>query len=287
MIRFGPAGNSESFYTQGGKSSVEMPAWLAEMGLNAYEYQCGRGVNISNVTAEKLGAAASENDIFMSIHAPYYINLANQDAAKREKSAGYIMDALDAAKHMKAERIIVHVGSAGGIDRRLAFDTALKAFTGIIHEADTSGFGNIAICPEVLGKINQLGSVEEIVEICKLDERLIPTVDFGHLYAREQGQLKSIEDFDNVLSFIGNSLGYGRLSKLHCHFSRIEFTAGGEKKHLMLDNKDFGPEFKYLAEVIIKKKMEPVIICESMGFMAEEALKLKNIYENILFGRSK
>jgi len=148
-----------------------------------------------------------------------------------------------------------------------------------ICEADSSGFGDIAICPEVLGKLNQLGSFEEILELCALDERLIPTIDFGHLHARCMGCFNSPEIFLQVLDRIENTLGEYRLKNLHSHFSRIEFTAGGEKKHWTQDDIQYGPEFEHLAEALYKKQVEPVIICESRGKMAEDALKLKNIYE--------
>jgi deoxyribonuclease-4 len=135
-----------------------------------------------------------------------------------------------------------------------------------------------------LGKQNQLGSLEEIIEICKIDDRLIPTVDFGHIHARGLGALNSTEDFIEVLDRIEKDLGYDRLKYLHCHFSRIEFTKGGEKKHWTMDDIQFGPEFEYLAKAIHIKQMEPVIICESKANMAEDALKMKKIYQSVVEG---
>jgi deoxyribonuclease IV len=281
MIRFGPSGNSESFYEQGFKSSVQMPAWLKNMGLNAYEYQCSKGVKISENTARQIGEQARLNDIFLSIHAPYYINMASEENEKRENSKRYIYESLQAAKWMGAKRIVIHTGSCSGVSREWAVNIAICVLKEAIREADGMGFGDICICPEVLGKVNQLGTLEEILEICKTDERMIPTIDFGHLHARNQGCLKTIKDFEEVLDKTENVLGYERLRNLHVHFSRIEFTAGGEKKHWTLDDIQFGPEFEPLAEALCKKKVEPVIISESRGHMAEDALKLKYIYEGI------
>lgn len=284
MIRFGPSGNSESFYEQGYKSSVQMPGWLAEMGLDAYEYQCSKGVNISENTAGQLGEKAKLNGIFLSIHAPYYINMASEEKEKRENSKRYVYQTLEAARWMGAKRIVVHIGSCAKVSREWALSTASQVLKETIYEADSMGYTDINICPEVLGKINQLGSLEEIIEICKLDERLIPTIDFGHLHARGIGCMNSVEDFENALNLVENSLGLERLKNIHAHFSRIEFTVCGEKKHWTLDDIQYGPEFEHLAEVICKKHMEPVIICESRGHMAEDALKLKNIYVNISGG---
>lgn len=281
MIRFGPSGNSDSFYEQGYKSSVEMPAWLAGMGLNAYEYQCSKGVNISETKAIELGNEARKHDIFLSIHAPYYINLSSKEEFKRQNSVKYILDTMQAASWMGAKRIVIHPGACTGIERKKAQNMAMSMLKIAIDEADHAGLGSITICPETMGKINQLGDLDEIIELCSMDERLIPTLDFGHIHARGMGCLNIYEDFDRVLELVGNKLGIERLSRVHCHFSRIEFTTGGEKKHWTLDDIQHGPNFEILAQVIYNRKLSPVIICESRGTMAEDALKLKTIYESI------
>jgi deoxyribonuclease IV len=285
MIRFGPAGNSESFYAQGNKSSVQMPQWLKSIGLSAYEYQCGKGVNIGQELARKLGEQASTHDIFISIHAPYYINLASTEAEKRENSKNYILESMEAAQWMGAKRVVVHTGSCAKVDREWALKTAIDTLKETLQEADRLGYTDVAVCPELLGKMNQLGSLEEILEICKIDERVIPTIDFGHLHARGLGCLNSVEDFQRQIETMENAIGEERCKKIHIHFSRIEFTKGGEKRHWTLEDTQFGPEFEHLAEVMVKKRMEPVIICESKGNMAEDALKMKYSYENLTGGR--
>jgi len=284
MIRFGPSGNSKSFYDQGYKSSVQMPAWLKNMGLSAYEYQCNRGVKITRKTAEEIGKEARLNDIFLSIHAPYYINMSSVEQEKRDSSKGYILETMQVAKWMGAKRVVVHTGSCSNVSRDWALNTAIGVLKETIMEADGMGFSDIAICPEVLGKLNQLGSLEEILEMCSIDERLIPTIDFGHLHARGLGALNSPEDFEKVIDIIENKLGSERARKLHTHFSRVEFTKGGEKKHWTIADTQYGPEFEHLAKVLHKKNMEPVIICESRDNMAEDALKLKQIYDNVTEG---
>ncbi|HHW31762.1 MAG TPA: TIM barrel protein [Clostridiaceae bacterium] len=282
MIRFGPSGNSQSFYDQGFKSSLQMPGWLAGMGLNAYEYQCNRGVNIRESTAKAIGEEALKNNVFISIHAPYYINLSSQEESKRTNSKNYILDTMKVANWMQAERVVVHTGSCTKMDRRFALELAIQVLRDTIKEADSMGLSHITICPEVLGKVNQLGTIEEIVEMCKIDERLIPTIDFGHIHARGMGSLNTPRDFENIIDYIGNELGTERMKRLHIHFSRVEYSQGGEKKHWTMEDTQYGPEFEHLAVVLIKKKMEPVIICESRDFMAEDALKMKKIYENLL-----
>ncbi|KNY26702.1 TIM barrel protein [Pseudobacteroides cellulosolvens] len=278
MIRFGPSGNSQSFYDAGYKSSLQMPGWLRQKGLSAYEYQCSKGVKIGNEMAVKLGEEALKHDIFLSIHAPYYINLASQEEDKQDNSIRYIIETLEAARWMNASRIVVHTGSCSKIDRQLALDTAIENLKRAICEADALGLGHITICPEVLGKVNQLGDLDEILKMCSIDERLIPTVDFGHIHARGLGALNTKLDFQNVLDRIENEIGNERMRKIHIHFSRIEYTKGGEKRHWSLDDVQYGPEFHPLAQLMYERDMEPVIICESREKMAEDAIKLQEIY---------
>jgi len=186
-----------------------------------------------------------------------------------------------AARWMGAQRIVVHPGACSKISRkeamRLAKDTLMKA----VKQADEMGLGDIRICPETLGKMNQLGTLEEIMELCKLDERLIPTIDFGHLHARGMGCLNQKEDFERIFDTIENSLGRERLHSIHIHFSRIEFTEGGEKRHRIFADTEYGPEFDPIAEILVERELSPVVICESRGTMAEDALSLKNIYRKV------
>lgn len=280
-IKFGPSGNSESFYEEGYKSSLDMPKWLANKGLNAYEYSCTKGVRLKEKTGRSIGEKARENNIFLSIHAPYYINLANPDPEKREKSKKYIMDTLLAAQWMGAQRIVFHPGSRGKLDRTKAFEITQNTFEEIIDEAYKKQLDNIILCPETMGKRNQIGTLEEVLTLCQLDKAVLPTVDFGHIHARNGGNLKSKEDFAKVINTIEQYLGQERAKKIHIHFSRIEYTNAGEKKHWTYADEQFGPNFDPLAEVLVKREMNPVIISESRGTMAEDALIYKKIYQRI------
>jgi len=279
MIWFGPSGNSSKFYEDGYKHSYQMPEWLRNMGLNAYEYQCNKGTKIRKETAEKIGEEARKAGIRLSIHAPYYINMAAEDETKREKSVQYILDTCRVAKWMGADRIVIHPGSVGKFSREEAMMKALPVLAETILRADKEGFSDITMCPEVLGKINNLGSLDEVITMCSLDERLIPCIDFGHIHARTLGSLKDADDFRAIFDRIENSLGSERARKLHIHFSRIEFTQAGEKKHHTMDDTEYGPDFEILARVLLERKTEPVIICESRDRMAEDAVILKKIYE--------
>ncbi len=279
MAFFGPSGNSNKFYDEGYKSSLQMPKWLKEMGLDAYEYQCSKGVKITEPTARKLGEEAKVNNIALSIHAPYYINLATDDEEKRVKSVKYITDSLIAADFMGATKVVVHSGACAKMDRLVAMEYAKKTLSMALSEAENLGVSHVHICPETMGKINQLGDLDEVIELCQLDDRLIPTIDFGHLNARTLGGLKEYSDYLEIFDKIENGLGEDRLKVFHSHFSRIEFTnPGGEKKHHTLNDIQYGPEFEPIAEIVYKKSLTPTFICESNGTMAEDALRMKQMY---------
>lgn len=280
MIWFGPAGNSDSFYDQGFAHSWQMPQWLNNMGLNAYEYQCNKGVNLKAETAGEIGKKAKESNIRLSVHAPYYINLSSTEKQKRDNSVKYILDTLRIAKIMGAVRIVVHPGYVSGITRKTAVELALATMKETVSQADEQGLSDITICPEVLGKNNQLGNLEEVMELCYLDKRFIPCIDFAHLHSLTQGGMNTEEDFEKVFRTVEKHLGKDRLKNVHIHFSRVEFGKGGEKKHWSYSDTRYGPDFDPLARVIIKLGLEPVVICESRGTMAEDALTLKNIYFN-------
>ncbi|MBR3593811.1 MAG: TIM barrel protein [Clostridia bacterium] len=280
--KFGPAGNSESFFKMGYKGSLDVPEYVEKMGLDAFEYQCGRGVNIGLDKAAELGRRAAEKGITLSLHAPYYISMSSVEEEKRLNSLNYILSSARAVKAMGGNRIIVHTGSCGKISREealfLACDTMRKALSAL----DSEGLSDIHVCPETMGKINQLGTLEEVIALCELDERLIPCIDFGHLNARTLGGLREKSDFEEIFDQIENRLGSDRLKSFHSHFSKIEYTTGGEKKHLTFEDTVFGPDYLPVMELIAQKNCSPVIICESDGTQAEDAKIMKDCYLSLL-----
>ncbi len=280
--RFGPAGNSKSFTAMGYKHSLQVPEYLEKMGLTAFEYQCGRGVNIGLEKAAELGRLAADKDIRLSLHAPYYISMSSVEEEKRLNSINYILSSARAVNAMGGDRIIVHTGSCGKISREEALSLACDTMKKAIRALDEENLSHIHICPETMGKINQLGDLGEVLTLCELDERLIPCIDFGHLNARTLGGLKEFADFERIFDEIENRLGLSRLKEFHSHFSKIEYTAGGEKRHLTFEDSVFGPDFAPIIELIARKNCSPTIICESDGTQAEDALKMQNYYRELL-----
>lgn len=285
MIRFGPAGNSDSFYEEGKKTTLDVPGWLAQRGLNAYEYQCTRGVRITQAFANALRVQASRFNIALSIHGPYYINLASTDPTIIESSKRHVIKSLQAAKWMEANKVVIHPGAASKLPREEALKNAFRMLENIVREADGELLEDCSLCLETMGKSNQLGTLAEVLEMCKVHPKIIPAVDFGHIHALGQGSLIDEADFLRIIERIENALGFDTVKNLHVHFSPVEFTAAGEKKHWSLKDKEYGPDFTPFANVIWEKGLTPTIICESAGTQAEDAAVFQSIYQSVKVNR--
>lgn len=276
-IKFGPAGNAQSFADAGFKATVDAPRWLYEMGLNAYEYQCGRGVNIGEETARKIAAQAALHDIAMSLHAPYYINLSNRDEERVQKNIGYVLASCQAATWLGADRIVVHTGGVGKQSRTKAFENTKENVRDILNAVEQAGY-TTTICLETMGKQSVIGSAEEIFELVALDDRLLPCIDFGHLNARTCGKCSTEEEFAQVLDLMENTIGTERARVFHSHFSHIEYGPKGEVRHLTFADKQYGPDFAPLAKLIAQRGWTPRFICESAGTQAEDAKQMMDMY---------
>lgn len=281
MTRFGPAGNCDRFAAAGHKSTVDIPAFIAGYGLNAYEYQCGRGVRLSDTTAEALRKNAEEYGIQLSLHAPYFISLASEDPQKRENSIRYILDSADAVQRLGGTRIVVHPGGLGGRSREEATAIACDTLRRAQQQLDEVGLSQVNICPETMGKIGQLGNFEEVLTMCAVDERFLPTIDFGHLNSRTHGQMTTTADYAALLDRLADALGSDRAAHFHSHFSKIEYTEGGEKRHLTFADAVYGPDPEPLMELIAKRGLSPTFICESAGTQTEDAATLQRLWMQV------
>lgn len=277
---FGPAGSSEAFSSKY-KSSLKAPAYLRDFGLDCFEYQCGRGVNISRESAEKLGAKAREQGIRMSLHSPYFINLSG-DGERVEKNIGYILASARACDFMGGDRVVVHCGGLSGRTREEAMENTLSNLGLALKAMDEEGLGHITLCVETMGKINVLGDLEEVLTICRAYESLLPCIDFGHLNCRTGGGMNSREAFAALLERMEDRIGRERAQSFHAHFSKIEYSKGGEVRHLTFEDDKYGPEFAPLGQLLAERGFTPRVICESAGTQDKDALIMKNIYLGFL-----
>ena len=247
--KFGPAGNSESFAAAGFKKSEDAPAWLAQMGLTAFEYQCGRGVRCGEETALKIGAAAEQHGIQMSIHVP-----------------------------LGATRMVVHCGGQGKLTRDRAMRNSHENVKNILRALDEAHLTGCTVCLETMGKKSVLGTAEEVCELVAADDRLLPCIDFGHLNCRTGGHMNTREEVKALFDLMENTIGHERTAKLHAHFSHIEYNDKGEVRHLTFADTVYGPDFTPVAEETAARGYAPTFICESAGTQAEDALAMKQCF---------
>lgn len=278
--RFGTAGLSQSYHALGvsGFAPQALADYTASFGLTAFEYQCGRGVRLALDKAAVLGAACAAKGIALSVHAPYYISMSSLEEEKRLHSIDYILQSCALVKALGGRRVIFHAGSCGKQSREQALEKALDTMARAQAAVDAAGYGDCILCPETMGKVNQLGDLQEVLALCAVDARITPCIDFGHLYARTQGGITGRADYEAILDRLEAALGDARAKSFHVHFSRIAYTAGGEKCHLTFADTQYGPPHEPLLTLLRERGLSPVVICESDGTQAEDAQTMARFY---------
>lgn len=279
---FGPSGHSESYAAEGLTSTADMPAWIAARGLDLFEYSFGRGVRVSSATAKEIGAKCDEFGVEMSVHAPYFINFASPEPEKAENSVNYILSSLKILKCFGGERCVFHAGAQGKDTREEAFARTKYKFARTLERiAEEPDFADLIVCPETMGKQAQIGTVEEVIELCKMGENVYPCVDFGHINALYGGILKSAADFETIVKKLFDGLGERKTKNMQVHFSKIQYGAKGEIRHLTFADDVYGPEFEPFAEIIVKYGLTPHILSESAGTQAEDAAEMRDTWRGI------
>lgn len=278
MIKFGPSGNSEAYHNAGYSGSSNSAEWVKNMGLNAFEYSFGRGVNISDQKAVEIGESFLKAGVEISVHCPYFINFAGVDEQKVENSYRYVLDSLKAGKLMGAKRAVFHPAAQGKLTRDEAVKLTIERLKILADKIVENGYDDMIICPETMGKSAQIGTVLEIVDFCKIAPFYYPCVDFGHVNSLWQGALKSPSDFIDIFNAIESGLGFDKLNNMHVHFSKIMYSAKGEVKHLTFEDSEYGPSPEDFIIALKQKGIEPYVISESAGTQDVDAKYMQNLY---------
>ena len=272
-VRFGPAGRPIGY-----KGKTEQVCdYIKEIGLDAFEYQATYGVKISKQSGLKLRDNAEKNDILVSMHAPYYINLCSQKEETIEKSIMRLVQSASAAEWLNAYRIVFHMGFYTKYSPQEAMKKCKKAIEDLLEKCESAGIKNYTFAPETTGKKSQFGSLEELINICQSFDNFAPTVDFAHMHARSGGSINSKEDYAKIFDKIEAELG---LSTLHSHFTKIEYTDAGERRHHVLADENYGPPLTPLLELISENDYNVTMICET-PLLAIDALQMKKEFINI------
>ena len=200
-----------------------------------------------------------------------------------DKTQGYIQTGIKFLRAFGADRLVFHPASCGKMTREEALKLTHYRFSETFDKFEGEGLlEGLIMCPETMGKTMQIGTYQEVIDLCTLNKHLVPTFDFGHINSLTHGSLKTKEDFRKILDYSLEKIGYEKTNNAHIHFSKIQYGEKGEIKHLNYDDVVYGPNFEGLAEVLVEYKLSPRVICESMSRMPQDALIMKKIYKKIL-----
>jgi deoxyribonuclease-4 len=282
--RFGPAGIPPTFKVM--KACLaDVPKLLREEGLDAFEYQAvrwGAKPQIKKEDAEKLGQAAKADDVLLSLHGSYFINFCGEkDVVEASKSR--LIACATAAEWMSAYVVVFHPGFYGEKTRKEVFHGCVEDLNEVVQAMDVMGIKNVKIGPETMGKPYQFGNLYETLRLCEEVERTQLVIDWAHLHARDRGRFKTSADFRKIVEEAEKRLGTEFVKDMHCHFTKVEFTDKGEKRHHMIDEENYGPDFSMFAEVITEFKLRPVIISES-PILDIDAIKMRDILQKKMKG---
>ncbi len=273
-LRFGTAGiplSTQPSNTLNGISKVR------ELGLDAMELEFVRNVNVSRELAPKVREAAAKNNVVLTSHASYFINLNSLEEKKRKASKERILEAARRAWQCGAFSVCFHAAFYQKIEQKKVYETvkeSLKEIVSILR----SEKNNIWIRPETTGKKSQFGSLEELVELSSELEQVLPCIDFSHLHARSIGKMNSFEEFCSVLELIEKKLGKKALNEMHCHVSGIAYSEKGERNHLNLKESDFN--YVELLRAFKEFNCSGIIISESPN-IESDALLLKKAFSRL------
>lgn len=293
-IKFGVAGFPLNFFCSSyGKKRDNIFVWMNEIGLDCIELQCTYGIRMKEEQASLYRALAEKYNIMLTMHAPYYISLASLKEDVVERSKLEIKKAYELASWLGVRRIIFHPGGGYGkteSDRKEGLKRLIDALNSIKKDLDTK---NIKIYPEIGGKVNQLGSLDEIIEIVKNVDYARPCIDLAHLHARELGSMTSKEKIMDVLKKIEKELGRDILEETHFHVYPVDYTEKGEKVHKAFGEKiqiqqlslfevenEYMPRASDYIEAIRSMNIHPITICEAHNTQDVGAKLMKDLYFN-------
>ena len=274
--RFGPAGMPLGFKVLK-RPVTEMPMYLRAEGLDSFEYQMVRWGPVPQIRremAEQLGKNAVENDVWLTAHGSYFINLTAAQKDVLEASKKRLLACVTGANWMGAHIVVIHPGAYGGRPPQEVYSICEKAMKEVVGNMRSLGITKVHLAPETMGKPSQFGSLDEVLRLCQNVELTEPNVDWAHLHARDRGRFKTVDDIGKVMDEIEKCLGSNALKNMHCHYSHIEFTDKGERRHHNLDVTEYGPDFKLLAKLIAERGLKPVIACETPN-LDLDAIKLR------------
>jgi deoxyribonuclease-4 len=273
-LLFGPAGVPLSAPS---RSTLDGVPQVRKLGLGCMELEFVRGVKMSPETAKQVKALAEKNNVILTAHGPYYINLNSQDSAITNASVKRILDTARIASLAGGYSITFHAAYYMALQKEKVYEIVKSHLKNITRTLSNEGI-KLWIRPETTGKATQFGEIDEIIKLSNEIEHVLPCVDFAHLHARSNGKFNTYKEFCTVLEKLEKQLGRQALDNMHIHMSGIEYTEKGERNHLVLKDSDMN--YKELMKALKDYKCKGCVINESPN-LEEDAEIMKKEYERV------
>jgi deoxyribonuclease IV len=264
-------------WSSASRSTVDGIKRIAELGLGCMEIEFVEGVNVRDLVARQIANVAANRNIKLSVHAPYFINLNSHEPEKVKASQERILHSARAGALCGATEVIFHAAFYMGDPVETVYANVKKCMIEILEQMDKENL-HMTLRPEVMGKITQFGSLEELFQLSIELPNVAPCLDLAHWHART-GKYNSYYEFVSIFALVKKRLGEKALDRLHIHLTGIDFGTGGEKKHLNLNDSDM--EYQELLNALLEYNVGGLLICESPN-LEEDALMLQQIYSNML-----
>jgi len=270
-IYFGTAGVPLSTKQRSTEAGI---ARIRELGLKAMEVEFVHGVRMKEEKALQVSEVALKENVLLTCHAPYYINLNSQEEEKVEASKLRILHTARIAHLMGASSIVFHPAFYGKQKSTTVLAKVIKELSEVREILDQED-NKVILRPETTGKLSQFGDLQETLKIAKEIPGVLPCIDVSHLHARFNGLINSYDEFCEILEQAAECLGDYWVKNAHFHISGIEYTGKGEKKHLVLEESDL--KYEELMKAVQSFGLNGTIICESPN-LEEDALLLQKTY---------
>ncbi|USH00945.1 TIM barrel protein [Thermococcus argininiproducens] len=273
-LRFGTAGIPISTPKPSTITGIEQ---VRKLGLDAMELEFVRGVNLKPEMAKKIGKVAQKNDVLLTAHAPYYINLNATERAKVEASKRRIIQSAERLYEAGGWSVVFHAGYYLKQDPAKVYEKIKTEIRDIVKTLQDKGV-EVWVRPELTGKPTQFGDLKELIRLSQELEHVLPAIDFAHCHARNRGRYNSTEEWNEMLSLIEQELGREALDNMHIHISGINYSEKGEKNHLNLQESDM--KWEDLLAILKEFRVKGVVISESPNIEGD-AILMKKKYKEI------